>query len=179
MKPLPWSCKGIIMLSFILSFSLCQPAALVLILAILGGPAVYTMPPPPSLIRLLLIYTMMSSSEHNLCVPVSSWESPTSKPRIRIIKLLFLAFPLHVTDPTLWSSLSLSHPPAFSLSLWTLSYDLSYICPSLLLSADCWFVQEAAADSEPGGESWPGRLLLITSGHQQGIINNGNFKKWL
>lgn len=58
------------------SSSLCHPAATLLMLLFLGGPAaltLFTVPPPSPL--------LMSSSEDNLCLPVSSWESPTSKPR--------------------------------------------------------------------------------------------------
>lgn len=97
---------------------------------IIHCPAFHLLTPP----------TLMSSSEHNLCLPVSSWEPPTSKPRIWIIKLLFLAFPLHITDLTSWSSppslpcLSSVHapscepllPPSFFLSI------SSALCRSLI-----------------------------------------------
>lgn len=94
-------------------------------------------------------------------------------------------WPDFMISPSLPPSLLPSFPPAFSLSCMlshanplpslpfspNISLPLN-LCPSLL-SADRWFVQEAAADSESGGQSRPGGLLLIICGHQQRIINNG------
>lgn len=146
-------CEGEIMWFFFVSSSLCHPAVLVLI----------------------------------LLIPLSCNPSPQHPDELKRTQPLSPSQQLGVTDFKAWDMnnqtvifsfssscywpdfmiLSHSRPSAFSLShvlshvnpLFFLS--ISFLCPSLLLSADRWFVQEAAADSESGGESWPGRLLLI------------------
>lgn len=122
-------CEGEIMWFFFVSSSLCHPAVLLLMLLILGG-LLFTLFIAPPLLVTPRLHTLMSSSEHNLCLPVSSWESPTSKRGIWIIKLLFLAFPLRVTDLTSWSSPT----PALLPSLFhscSLMWTLSSFSPSL------------------------------------------------
>lgn len=65
-----------------ISLSRCHPAVLVPILVLLGGPAVHThyslLPPLTD-----------ELNEHNPCLPVRSWESPTSKLGIWIISVIF------------------------------------------------------------------------------------------
>lgn len=149
-KALPWASKrrnSVIFVLFFLSVSLsrCHPAVLVPILVLLGGPAVHSHTIHPS------FRSQMSSV--NTTPVFHSWESPTSKLGIWIIKVLFLASPLCATDLTLWSSPS----PACTLSPHHCSL---FISPT----ADRRFVQEAAADPESGGEGWCRGLLLILPG---------------
>lgn len=124
-----WGRNNVIFLCFLLTV---PPCCSFTDAADSGGPAVHIIhchPPPPPLVTPRL-HTLMSSSEHNLCLPVSSWESPTSKRGIWIIKLLFLAFPLRVTDLTSWSSPT----PALLPSLFhscSLMWTLSSFSPSL------------------------------------------------
>lgn len=122
--------------------------------------------------------TLISSNEHNLCLAVSSLESPTSKPGIWIIKLLFLAFPLHVTDLPSWSSLPASppyslypycipsfmlFPPCLSLSLWC-----------FLQIADLYKKQQQIQNQ---GDKAEHEDYYWSADHPvgQGIIKNGNF----
>lgn len=123
-----WGRNNVIFLCFLLTV---PPCCSFTDAADSGGPAVHIIHchPPPLLVTPRL-HTLMSSSEHNLCLPVSSWESPTSKRGIWIIKLLFLAFPLRVTDLTSWSSPT----PALLPSLFhscSLMWTLSSFSPSL------------------------------------------------
>lgn len=117
------NCVIFVLFFLSLSLSRCHPAVLVPILVLLGGPAVNThySPLPPLTNEL---------NEHNPCLPVRSWESPTSKLGIWIIKVLFLASPLRATDLTLWVSPS----PACTLSPHLSSLSIS---PSLCRSPIC------------------------------------------
>lgn len=158
-------CEGEIMWFFFVSSSLCHPAVLLLMLLILGGllftlfiappPSCNPSPPHPDELKRTqplspsqqLGVTDFKARDMNNQTVIFSFSSSCYWPDFMILS--------HSRPSAISLSVVLSHVnPLFFLSI-------SFLCPSLLLSADRWFVQEAAAGSESGGESWPGRLLLI------------------